>query len=192
MTLISLLSLWLLQASSTWLPPQASAGLAGQLAERLAGNPDRPPTNELLAAAATEVARLRAVLDGWGEGGVLERAPVFAELTLPSSGQRHLDAMARYQVCTMALALDLSAARTDAARRQAAIGMTAMTMAVLFLRQPYLARGNDPESIRTFMVDERMERAVAGLLSGQAAVRAHVDSKCGPLLASFGDDAAIR
>jgi hypothetical protein len=98
---------------------------------------------------------------------------------------RHLDAMARYQVCNMALALQLADPRADADRRGAAIGLTAVTMAVLYLRQPYVSRGNDPDGIRTFMVSERMEQAVAELLKGDAAVRAHVESKCEPLLASL-------
>jgi hypothetical protein len=188
MTLLIVLSIARLlpgqQTSPTWLPPSAVDGLAQQLAERL--EPGTPPGSALLSRARQQVERVRTTLDGLGEQGVLERTPAFSQLPLPTAGQRQLDAMAHYQVCTMALALQLAESRSDADRHRTAGDLTALTMVVLFLRQRFIDRGHDPESIRSFMVSDRMERAVAGLLKGEPDLRAHVEGKCAPVVAYLG------
>ena len=47
------------------------------------------------------------VVDGWGVDGVLERAPELPGLEIAAAEDPFLDAMARYQVCNLLLALQL-------------------------------------------------------------------------------------
>jgi hypothetical protein len=174
------------QAMAPW-PAEVLEGLAMQLAERL--EPTMPKDPAVLADARTRVQGVRERLDRWGEKGVVDRAPSFPDLALPTAGQVHLDAMARYQVCTLALAVRLNDTRSDQERRQLAGGVTAITMAIVSLRHPYLERGHSPDQIRSFITGGAMERATAALLKGDAAVRRHVDGKCAAVIKALVEPA---
>jgi hypothetical protein len=83
----------------------------------------------------------------------------------------------------------LNESKSDAERQRIAGEITAVTMAVVYLRHPYVERGNSPDQIRPFMVGEAMERATAGLLKGDPATRAHVESKCAPVIKALAGPA---
>jgi hypothetical protein len=175
-------------AQQDWLPPAVRQGLATQLAERVTtvvggGKPAREP--DRLARFATDVVQaMRARVDAWSTRGVLERAPVFAKLGLPAAREPHLDAMARYQLCNMPLMLQFEAVGDERSRMTGALGLTAMTVAIVHLRQPYLAGGGSPEDIPAFLTSAAMER-VAQSVQTTPELRAHVERQCEPVVADL-------
>ena len=147
-------------AQEHWLPPRVVDGLAQQLVERFESiGPGEPVDRAALAAGVRkQVLQLREAVEEWGESGVLARAPKFPRLELPSSGQRHLDAMARYQICNLVLMKQFADSPDPDTRRIGALGMTAVTTAVLFLRPPFLASGGRMEQVEPFLTSPAMER----------------------------------
>ena len=82
-------------ARETWLPPAVEDGAARQLGARMTeigiGGPDAAQT---LEGARRAVDAMATQIETMGEEGILQTAPEFPKLSLPSAGQRHLDAMA--------------------------------------------------------------------------------------------------
>ncbi len=194
--LFSLLALLVLPAAAVaqegWLPPKVEEGAARQLASRVkeigAGTSDEAR----LSGARKLVGVLRGRLESWGEDGVVGRAPGFPALGVPVSGRRHLDAIARYQVCNMLLMLQLrdpAFAGDENAKMTSVTGLTAFTLAVLYLRRPFLESGGSDTQIEAFLTGKPMASVLEAIQS-DAARREHAESQCTPPLLALMKPAA--
>ncbi|HSM15340.1 MAG TPA: hypothetical protein VLA66_14835 [Thermoanaerobaculia bacterium] len=164
-----------------WLPALVAEGAAEQLAGRLgeAGFGVEKPAERAEAARAV-VAGLRDTLEAWGADGTLARAPEFPELAVPRAEDRRLDAMARWHVCNLVLFLQLAdpALADDVdAKLTGALGLTGVTLAVLRLRQPFLAAGGDARAVEGLLAGPGME-PVLERLQNEAEARGHAETRC--------------
>lgn len=173
-------------AQKSWLPPHVEEGFAQQLAERmklLGGGEPRDPEG-LLEGSRRIIRSMRGVVESWDEAGVLERAPRFPELEVPTSGNRILDAMAAYQICNMILYLQLHHPDfevDDNGRLTSILGLSSLTMALISLRQPLLDSGRSMEDIEPFLAGPELEVINEGI-QGDADVRSHVEAQCQPVV----------
>jgi len=164
-----------------WLPGAVAEGAAEQLAGRLAEagfGVERPAART--EAAQAVVAGLRDTLEAWGADGTLARAPEFPELPVPRVEDRRLDAMARWHVCNLVLFLQLADpafAEDVNARLTGALGLTGVTLAVLRLRQPFLAAGGDAGAIEKLLAGTGMEPVLDRLQSDPDS-RGHAEMQC--------------
>lgn len=167
-------------AQPSWLPPEVEESAARQLAERV-GEIGVGRTDETrLAASRQLVARVRERLESWGEKGVVERAPGLAELDVPASGRPALDAMARYQVCNMLLMIQLQDPRfadDEDAKMTSVTGLTAFTLAVVYLRRPAHEAGDDDPGIEAFLTSAEMETVLERIQSEPEA-RGRAEGEC--------------
>jgi len=169
-------------AQGPWLPPQVEQGLAEQLAERLAAvGTGKAPDQAALRQAAGRVQTMARQLGGWTDAVVLGKAPVFPQLKWGKSAERHLDAMGRFQVCNLALFPQFESGKDPASRRAGALGLTAITMAIIRVRQPFISAGGDHDAIEAFLTSAAMA-AVLDDVQKQPALQAHVQTQCAPLL----------
>lgn len=178
------LTLALAVAQAGWLPPEVEDGAARQLASRISEIGAGESDETRLAGAQQLVGVLRERLESWGEKGVISRAPSFPELGIPESGRRRLDAMARYQVCNMVLMLQLrnpASAEDQNAKVTSVTGLTAFTLAVLYLRLPFLQSGGDDAQIEAFLTSASMTTVLEKMQS-DAALRRHAERQCTPPL----------
>lgn len=170
---------------TSWLPPRVEEGVAQQLAERMKLLGDGASNDErILAAARATVAAIRGLLEGWGETGVLERTPDLPALELPVSGDRYLDAMMRFQICNAILMVQLNdpAYQDDQnARVTSVFGLTAITLAVLRLRHPFVAQGRNQAEIEAHLTSPDLEPALEGIQTNPD-LRGHAESGCQPVL----------
>ena len=169
-----------------WLPADAKEDMARAHAERL-GEIAVPGTDaQRLERARKAVHRQIARVESWGEEGVVQRAPDLSRLDMPSSGDRLLDAMGRYQMCNAILFMrHLGRGReTDpAARLSAAEGLTGITLAVLYLGRPFFAKGTTAP-VEGFLTGKPME-AVLDRVQDQADLREYADRQCRPLVSAL-------
>jgi hypothetical protein len=177
-------------AQASWLPPAVREGLANQLIERLSAIGPRQPTNTAAMAegAGHFVDAVRAQLDTWTPQGVISRVPLFARVKLPRANERHLDAMARYQLCNLVLLRQFESADDDRDRQVGALGLTAVTMAVLALRQPFLAEGGRIEGVEAFLTSAEMDREASRIQQDPGLI-AHVEGQCQPVVVDLLRDA---
>jgi len=170
-------------AQGQWLPPQVQQGLAEQLAGRLAsietgGEASRSVVAEQSRRAVTAIG---GVLGSWTDAVVISKAPSFSQLTMPSANEPALQAMAAYQMCTMTQFMRFESG-TDASNRRATIlGLTATTMAVLRLRQPFLESGGTMERVEAFLTSDDMA-ALLKALQTTPALMTHVEQQCQPIV----------
>ena len=167
-----------------WLPAAVQDGLVQQLTARMAAKGFGIDAASRQQGAEELVEGVRVELEKLGASGLMEAAPAFAQLPIPSTGQQHLDAMARFQVCNLSLMLlhEDPAFDQDAEARQMAVsGLTAMTMAVLFLRQPFLEAGGEEAQIAELLGGEELGPILQGLKSDQPT-RDRVDVECASVL----------
>ncbi len=170
-------------AQQSWLPPEAEDGAARQLATRVAEIGVGRTDETRLSAARQLVIRVRERLESWGEEAV-DHAPRFDELDLPESGRLSLDAMARYQVCNMVLMIQLQDpdfANDEDAKISSVSGLTAFTLAAMYLRHPFLGAGGNDGEIEAFLTSERMG-SVLETIQTEPAARAHAERQCAPPL----------
>lgn len=171
-------------AREAWLPPAVQDGAASQLAARMDeagfGGADEA---QILKGARQTVDAIATQIETMGEEGVLENAPTFPGLELPSAGQRHLDAMAGYQMCNVVLFLQHAERdqRDENARVTAAMGLTSFTLAVVSLRHPFLAEGHEQAEIEAFLTSPAMNPA-SERIQQDPAVREAVEGRCTPAL----------
>jgi hypothetical protein len=168
-----------------WLPPQVAEGAALQLAERmrLLGEAE-PDEARLLEAARRVVGSMVEVLHAWGVDGVLERAPDPPGLEIAAAGDALLDAMARYQICNLLLALQLEdpAYREDMnARITSVFGLSAVTLAVVRLREPFHAGGGDDAAIEAHLAGPALEPLFAAIQQ-EPQTRARAEEGCEPVV----------
>jgi hypothetical protein len=92
--------------------------------------------------------------------------------------------MARYQLCNMVLMIQLQDpdfANNEDAKMSSVTGLTAFTLAVLYLRHPFLEAGGNDGEIEAFLTSERME-SVLETIQTEPAARAHAATQCTPTL----------
>jgi hypothetical protein len=175
-----------LAAQYAWLPQAVQQGMAEQLADRLTTiGPGRPKDPAgLLGGSRKQVLEIAGRLDSWGKA-VVERAPRFPKLTLPPTRDRHLDAMGRYQLCNLVLLRQFeTTSHTVETRRVGAVGLTAVTMAIVYLREPFVAGGGPPEGIEAFLTSPAMGRLTSQLQT-QPDLMSHVEEQCGTVVAAL-------
>jgi len=172
-------------AEPSWLPPQVESGAAEQLAGRLnelgRGKAD---TGETLAEARKLVRSMRDVVDSWGVARTLANAPKFDQLQLPPAAESYLDAMQRYQICNVLLfrqTVHPDFADDFNARFTGTLGLTAVTLAVVRLREPFLAAGGSPEQIEAQLTSSDLEKVSQRIQTDEAS-RSHAEQQCQPLL----------
>lgn len=185
----------LLAAQEAWLPPPVAEGMTRQLAERMRTLGEGEPDEERLMAGAREVVgSIAQVLETWGLDGVHERAPSFPTFTIPPAGNRHLDAMARYHVCIMVLYLQFEdpALQSDVnARVTSVFGLTALTMAIVRLREPFVAGGGDDTAIEAYLAGPALEPILAALQTDPEA-RSAAETSCRPVVVSLLEEPLSR
>ncbi len=176
------------QSRETWLPAGPENELVRQLAERMTAIPvaDGVPITETVRRdrARQAVRTLRGVFDAWGLEGTLARAPKLAGVPVPASSNRLLDAMGRYQLCTFVLALQIAPEHEPSdfnLRFTGVMGMTATTMAVVYLRQPFVAAGGTAEAMEAHMTSDAME-ALGARLQREPDLLARAQNGCAPVV----------
>jgi hypothetical protein len=175
-------------ARQDWLPPPVAEALAEQLVRQLEAIGPGKPTNRaaLLAGVRQRVQALRTTIEGWGVRGVLERTPTFTGVELPASGERHLDAMAGFQLCNVVLGKQIVEGEDTDTRRTGAMGTMAVTTVVLFLRQPFVAEGGTHARIEAHLTGDPMSRVTTTIQQSQSLLQ-HVQSACSPIVAELFD-----
>jgi hypothetical protein len=169
-------------AESDWFPPDAEEGMAKQLAERLGELSTGEPADAaaLLERARKDVRRQRERLESWGRKGTLERAPELSKLEMPRSGDKVLDAMARYQMCNAILYMqhiDRDREKDETARLTAARGLAGITLAVVYLGSPMLVADGTDERVKAFLTSDAQE-AVLSRVQDQPELREHAARQC--------------
>ena len=146
----------------------------------------------MTASARRLVEVLRDELGALGAEGVLELTPEFPRIALPSAGQRYLDAMARFQLCSLDLMLQLPdpTHRDDPiVRRDATLGLMAITLAVVRLRRPLLALDGSDAGIEAFLTNCAWDAlGVPAALRRPGEVRSRCEQSGEPLRLRVGDD----
>lgn len=168
-----------------WLPVAVESALADQLAERFGllrkgGSQEQDDRDE--AAAFTR--SLRDVVAGWGVHGALDKAPSFPDLALPPLDDRYLDAMQRYSICNLLLLRQIvhpDFAEDFNARFTGTLGLTGLSLAILRLREPFIAAGGTDEKIEQAMTRPALE-AAGQLIQSDDAARAAAEAACQPVL----------
>lgn len=174
---------------ASWLPPELADAVVQQLAERIALVPEmfdgrEPSAEQRLAVARRMIGEMAGVITGWGVEETLARAPEITAVKIGPAGNPYLDAMARYQVCNMLLYLQLRdpAYNEDVNIRVTSVfGLSAVTLAVLSLREPLVAGGGDPATIEAHLSGPMLEPALQALQT-DAARRARVEAECRPTI----------
>jgi len=171
-------------AREVWLPPAVEDGAARQLAARMGeigfGGLDEA---QALDGARQTVDAMATQIETMGEEGVLENAPTFPGLELPRAGQRHLDAMAGYQMCNVVLFLQHAERdqRDENSRVTAVVGLTSIMLAVVSLRHPFLAEGHEQAEIEAFLTGPAMNPPFERIQQ-DPTVREAVEDQCTPAL----------
>ena len=170
-------------AQENWLPPQVESGVVEQLVARMEAIGPRPIKDRAALQAGMQVIvrQVRATLERWGEKGVLDRAPAFPKLKLPEAKQSHLNAMGRYQACNWVLMNQQGEAYDLETRRNGAVASTAVTLAVIYLRQPFLKQGGASEQIEAFLTGAAMDRAFKQTMGSEPWV-SYAEKQCQPLI----------
>lgn len=167
------------EAQTTWLPAEVEQGLVNQLVRRM---PKTNPTTAENPERASQIARtlvqgFAKSLEAWTDSLALEWAPTFPQFKLPAANQRHLDAMARFQVCNLVYLKQFESGKEVDGLRRSSLGLTAMTMAILRLRQPFLKAGGSSEQIETFLTSPPMAK-VFDEIQSSADLAAHAEKQC--------------
>jgi len=169
----------------SWLPPPVEEGAAQQLADRLLALGDPASDTDALLAGARELIRsMRDGIDAWGADGAITKAPAFAELAVPGADRAPLDAMGRWSICNLDLLLrydDALRAGDGGAALGPALGLSAVTLVVLRLREPFAAAGGQQTEIETHLTSAGFETLLAAIQTSPA-LRARVRSGCDPLV----------
>jgi hypothetical protein len=172
-------------AEPSWLPTPVEEGAAQQLADRLLALGDTSSDAEQVLGGAREMLRrMRDAVDAWGAEGARRRAPEFAGLSLPGAARPSLFAMGAWSVCNLDLylAYDEATRTGDAGAALApALGLTAVTLVILRLREPFLGEGGAQPEIEAHLTSPEFEALLASIQS-TPPLRAAVREGCAPAL----------
>jgi len=173
-------------AAQDWLPRPVHDGLVTQLAERLGAASEPSDPKPWVAQARQVVEAVRQRLDAWTFAGTVQRAPTFARLSVPKHENRYLDAMARYQLCATPMLLQYERSAEPALRRGSAMRLTATTMAIVHLRQPFAEGGGDSAIIEAHLTGTAMERVFQAVQSNPEQMQV-LNDECDPLIDALFD-----
>ncbi len=176
-------------AERSWLPPQVAEGVARQLAGRMdqVGLVPQGADERTLPRTRKMIEAMAAGIEARGESGLADLAPTFPNLDLPPTAQRQLGLMARYNVCNMALYrqfLDPAFRDDKNAAFTSTLGLTAVALAIIYLREPYLASGGDPKELEGHLTDPRLQ-PVLDAIQKDLEVRAAVEKACEPAVTAL-------
>lgn len=168
-----------------WLPAPAEQGAAQQLADRLRAFGDASSDDAALRDGALDMIRaMRDGIDAWGAAGAVTRAPVFQELQVPGAASPPLDAMGRWSICLLDLMLRYEGALQSGdggAGLEPALGLSAVTLVVLRLREPFVAAGGRQPEIESHLTSAGFEALLAAIQT-DPRLRAEARAGCDPLL----------
>jgi hypothetical protein len=174
----------------TWLPAPVAEGAAQQLADRmrvLGGGGAAADEKRLLSSARKLIGAMAAVVTEWGAEGVLARAPLQSDLGIASAGDPYLDAMALYQVCNLLLVVqfqDPAFQQNANARVTSVFGLSAVSLALLSLREPFLAAGGDEAAIEAHLAGPTLVPVLTAIQKEPGA-RAAAEAQCQPLIVAL-------
>ncbi len=171
-------------AESNWLPPQMADAVAHQLAERMTRLGAGGDETALLARARRMVDAIREQIDRWGAEGTLRHSPRFPGIDVPVNDNPQLDAMGRYQICNAVLFRQLqdpAFSDDQNAMITSTLGLTAVTMTIVRLRQILLDKGGSDEAIQAFLTSSAFEPLVQKIQT-DLEVRAAVEQQCQPVV----------
>ncbi len=175
-------------AQSSWLPTNVAESAAQQLGARLKTLPIEGAATstyeQRVENARAIVGTLRDVIEGWGGDGILGRTPELSHLTMPESKNQWLDAMADYQLCNLVLFFQLAPegeAEDVNLQLTGVIGLTAITMTILYLRESFVNSGGSLEQIKAFLTSEHMER-IGAQVQQNTALFEKTSEDCSPVV----------
>lgn len=174
---------------SSWLPEPIVQSLTQQLANRMKHFSLGPASDDqkLIDGAHQMILAMAADLDGRGEDALEKLAPSFEEFELPQSGQRELDLMVRYNICNLALYMQLQdpAFHDDTnAMLTSTLGLTEITMVIGYLRGSFVAAGNDPSQIEAHLTDPNLQ-PIFDRIQTEREVHDAVEKTCQPVVTTL-------
>lgn len=173
-------------AQADWLPPSMIEGLTAQLVERFETIHGKRAADRdgLTNATRTRVERLRTVVNAWRADGIAEHAPKPARITLPSTGNVHLDAMRRYQLCSVVQMQEYESSQVIDVRQRAAGALTGLTVLQARLIDPFLRAGGTEAQVEAALTGPPMRDALTRMLA-EPALLDHVHTTCAPIVAEL-------
>lgn len=159
--LLGLLALRL-HAQNDWFPAPAREGLKRDIATKLAAidTEDRLSSERELAGATLVVNGVSAKVESLGRDALIRLAPRFPGLELPTSGNRALDAIAAFQICSLPMnaiyADDRPREHQFDMRTWALFSAASIYIASGYLRPAYRTAGVSDEDAETFLTGEAM------------------------------------
>lgn len=168
-------------AQADWLPPSMTERLTAQLVERFETIHGKRAADRdgLTNATRTRVERLRAVVNAWRVDAIVDRAPKPAGITLPSTGNVHLDAMRRYQLCSAVQMQEYESGQVIDVRQRAAGALTGLTVLQARLIDPFLRAGGTEAQVEAALTGHPMRDALMRMLAEPALLN-HVQTTCAP------------
>ena len=177
----------LVSAQENWLPPPVEAAMVQQFAQRLVEAGFEWESQKQMRSGTEQVVQdMRQYLEEKGETELLADAPQFQSIALPKANQVHLDAMARYNTCILLLYIQHSEReqQDSDARMTAAVGLSALSMTVIYLRQPYINIGGKMIDIENHLTSDAMEQVIQNMQK-DPDVRANAEAQCAPFVITF-------
>ncbi|MEN8180731.1 MAG: hypothetical protein ABFS39_19210 [Pseudomonadota bacterium] len=163
----------LLHAETDWFPSEERQAMAQNVAAKLkAIDTEGKLTSErALEAARVGIEGVASNLEALGANGVIRMAPTYAGINLPASGNKALDAIAAYQLCS----LPMDAHYNDASPRENRYDERAwgllMSMSIYivstYLRPAYLASGTTDAQAQALVHGEAMNSLKAEIRSSK-------------------------
>ena len=190
MAMLMAISLLIVLAQGGWFTEEMKATEAQQLAVRLKEIALEPvPESKLAEGARYAVGLMFQRVTDLGEKELLARAPALAKLKLPATRERHLEAMARYQVCAGVMMIrhqNRNQVKDADARLTAAMGPAAMSVAGTFLLTRFIAQGGSTARAEQFLTAGAMDEALARM-QDSPTLFADTDRECRPLMSLMLD-----
>ena len=103
---------------------------------------------------------------------------------MSDSGNASLDVVTRYQICRATQFLQLQSPEDPEdpdGRQMAAMGLSGISLAIVFLREPYEASGGQMAALEAHPTSAQMKGLVRSVQT-DASLRAHVTSRCQALV----------